>query len=104
MLYRMNKPMGKLGSFPTHLINNQARMQFMLMCLWYSRAFDEAPMSLKIALDSMFRKSINYMTMGLKISLRVLKSTMLSISDSNKVSGNACHAISKSLGSIFRAT
>jgi hypothetical protein len=66
VIYKMDKPLGKLKPFPKHSITNKIRMQFIALGLSVADAFDYPPTSLEIAIYSIFRKSSNWITAGMQ--------------------------------------
>ena len=63
----MEKELGKLRPFPAQSVNSYVKMQFIAACLSVSSSYERAPMSLEIALYTLFRKSSNFVTAGLTI-------------------------------------
>ncbi|KAL2353510.1 hypothetical protein BJ546DRAFT_1062309 [Cryomyces antarcticus] len=67
VIYKMDKELGKLRSFPAGAVNSYVKMQFIGACLSVSSLYERAPMSLEIALYTLFRRSSNFITAGLTI-------------------------------------
>ena len=67
IIYKMDKNMGKYKMFPKERINNSVRLQFVALALWYASAFVHPPVSLEMALETIFKRSVNYVTAGLVI-------------------------------------
>lgn len=70
IIYRMNKRLGKLKPFPKEAITNRVRMQFIGMALSVSNCYERAPVSLEIALETEYKKSVNHVTAGMIIDPR----------------------------------
>lgn len=67
IIYRMNKRLGKLKPFPKEAITNRIRLQFIALALSVSNCYERAPVSLEIALETEFKKSVNHITAGMII-------------------------------------
>ncbi|KAH8156706.1 hypothetical protein CIB48_g11545 [Xylaria polymorpha] len=67
IIYRMEKKLGKLKPFPKGSINTQVRLQFIAMAQSVSNNYERAPVSLEMALETEFKKSVNHITAGLII-------------------------------------
>jgi hypothetical protein len=67
MVYKMDKRMGDYKAFPKDRIDNWIRMQFVSLALWYAAEFKYPPVSLEMALETIFKRSVNYVTAGLRI-------------------------------------
>lgn len=63
----MAKRLGKLKAFPKDAIANRVRMQFISMDFSMSSCYERAPVSLEMALESEFKKSVNHITAGIFI-------------------------------------
>lgn len=64
VIYKMNKDLQHLKPFDESRITNHTIQQFSAMCIATSLAYDRAPISLMMALFTVFRKSINWITAG----------------------------------------
>ncbi|KAF4460194.1 cell division control 48 variant 1 [Fusarium albosuccineum] len=67
IVYRMDKRLGKLKPFPKDAITNRVRLQFISMALSVSNCYERAPVSLEMALETEFKKSVNHVTAGIII-------------------------------------
>lgn len=67
VIYKMDKKLGELKPFSPHLVNDYVKTQFIGACLSVSNLYERAPMSLEIALYTIFRRSVNFITAGLTI-------------------------------------
>jgi len=67
VIYKMDKELGKLKPFPAQAVNDYVKMQFISACLSVSNLYERAPMSLEIALYTIFRRSVNFITAGITI-------------------------------------
>ncbi len=67
IVYRMNKRLGKLKPFPKEAITNKIRLQFIGLALSVSSCYERPPVSLEIALETEFKKSVNHITAGMII-------------------------------------
>lgn len=67
VVYRMTKKLGKLKPFQSWSLNTDVRLQFIAMAQSVSNLYERAPMSLEIALETISRKSVNFITSGMII-------------------------------------
>ena len=67
VVYKMDKELGKVKPFTKGSFTSQARIQFMAACIAVSNCYKRAPMSLEVALYTVFRRSVNHTTAGLTI-------------------------------------
>ncbi|XP_044715185.1 uncharacterized protein HRG_11162 [Hirsutella rhossiliensis] len=63
----MDKRLGKLKPFPKEAITNRIRLQFIGLALSVSNCYERPPVSLEIALETEFKKSVNHITAGMII-------------------------------------
>ncbi len=64
VIYKMDKELGKLKPFPAQAVNDYVKLQFISACLSVSAQYERAPVSLEIALYTVFRRSVNFITAG----------------------------------------
>ena len=67
IIYRMNKRLGKLKPFPREAITDAVRLQFIGLALSVTECYERAPVSLEMALETEFKRSVNFITAGMII-------------------------------------
>ncbi|KAH9827500.1 FAD-binding, type 2 [Teratosphaeria destructans] len=67
VIYKMDKELGRLKPVPAQAVNVCVKMQFISAYLSISAMYERAPMSLEIALYTVFRRSVNFITAAIKI-------------------------------------
>lgn len=100
VVYHMNKNLEKYEPVDPSEITNTVRLRFMSICLSCTASFSHPPVSLPIALYTVFRKNVNRMTAGLAYD--VASSSMECIAGTSVMSVR-CGVSIKTLCTAFSA-
>lgn len=100
VIYHMNKNLEKFEALDRSEISNLVILRFVSLCLSYSRAFPIPPVSLPIALYTVFRKNVNRITAGLVYDVGSSKMECIA---GTSVMGVRCGVSVKQLCSVFAA-